>query len=65
MTYADIMAKKRVEQQNVREETTKPTPPVVPPPPTQSADGNQSDTNQDYQNTSDDAESIPISYQVT
>ena len=64
MTYADIMAKKRAEQQKIMEEKSKPPPPVVPPPLPQSVDGNHSDTNQDYQNTSDDAESIPISYQV-
>ena len=71
MTYADIMAKKRAEQQKQVEEKSAPPPP--PPAATQSAspipqqpavDGNQSDNNQDYQNTSDDAESIPISYQV-
>ena len=71
MTYADIMAKKRAEQQKQAEE--KSAPPPLPPQATQSTspipqqpavDGNQSDNNQDYQNTSDDAESIPISYQV-
>ena len=65
MTYADIMAKRRAEQQ--RKEEQKPEVPQVPqvlPPAPLAPDGNQSDNNQDYQNTSDDAESIPISYQV-
>ena len=69
MTYADIMAKKRAEQQKQAEEKSTPPPPPAtqptPPIPQQPVvDGNQSDNNQDYQNTSDDAESIPISYQV-
>ena len=68
MTYADIMAKRRAEQQRKEEQKVVMAPPVPQAPPPAPVplvhDGNQSDNNQDYQNTSDDAESIPISYQV-
>ena len=67
MTYADIMAKRRAEQQRKAEQKPEvpQVPQVLPPAPLAPVhDGNQSDNNQDYQNTSDDAESIPISYQV-